>query len=77
MQVPFLFALDIHVRLLVALPLLIAAELYVHEWSRGIVAQFLDHGIIACEDRPDLGYFVVIQIQKFRYLLLEGLRIAG
>ena len=48
-----------------------------HRASRGIVAQFLDHGIIACEDRPDLGYFVVIQIQKFRYPLPEGLRIAG
>jgi hypothetical protein len=50
-QLPFLFAVA-QVRLLVVLPLLIAAELFVHEWSRGIVRQFLDREIIAAEDRP-------------------------
>lgn len=51
-QLPFLSALAIHARLLAALPLLIAAELFVHEWSRNIVRQFLDRGLVAPEDRP-------------------------
>jgi uncharacterized membrane protein YbhN (UPF0104 family) len=51
-QVPFLFALDTQVRFLVALPLLIAAELFVHDWSRGLIRQFLDLGLIAPEDLP-------------------------
>jgi len=51
-QVPFLYALDTHVRLLVVLPLLIGSEIYVHDWSRGIIRQFLDREIIAAEDRP-------------------------
>ena len=51
-QLPFLFGLDVQVRLLVALPLLIAAELFVHDWSRGVIRQFLDRDIIASEDRP-------------------------
>jgi hypothetical protein len=47
-DIPFLFAFDTHARLL---PLLIAAEMYVHDWSRGLIRQFLDREIIAAEDR--------------------------
>ena len=50
--VPFLFDLDVHVRFLVALPLLIGAELIVHQRLRVTVSQFIDRGIIAPEDRP-------------------------
>ena len=51
-QLPFVSALALHARLLVALPLLIAAELFVHEWSRNIVQQFVERGLVAPEDRP-------------------------
>ncbi len=51
-QLPFLSALAVHTRLLVAMPLLIGAELFVHEWSRNMVRQFLDRDLIAPEDRP-------------------------
>ena len=37
--VPFLYALDAHARLVVVLPLLIGSEIYVHDWSRGIIAR--------------------------------------
>ena len=50
--VPFLFDLDVHARFLVALPLLIGAELIVHQRLRVTVSQFTDRGIIAPEDRP-------------------------
>ena len=50
--VPFLFDLDVHIRFLLALPLLIGAELVVHQRLRVTVSQFIDRGIIAPEDRP-------------------------
>ena len=49
--VPFLFDLDVHVRFLLALPLLIGAELMVHQRLRVTVSQFIDRGIVAPEVR--------------------------
>ncbi len=46
-RVPFLYDLDVHVRFLLALPLLIAAEPIVHQWLRAVVAQFKERDIIA------------------------------
>ena len=43
---PFLYDIDIHARLLLALPLLIIAELVVHQRMRGVVGQFLSRGLI-------------------------------
>ena len=74
-EVPFLFALDTHVRLLVVLPLLIAAELFVHEWSRSIVAQFLDRGLIASEDRPRFNDIVASALRLRNSVILELLLI--
>jgi hypothetical protein len=48
--VPFLLDLDVHVRFLVAIPLLIGAELVVHRRIRPVVGQFLERQII-----PDSG----------------------
>jgi hypothetical protein len=44
--VPFLLDLDVHVRFLVALPLLIVAELVVHHRMRFVVKQFLERHLI-------------------------------
>jgi hypothetical protein len=44
--VPFLYDVDVHARFLVALPLLIVAELVVHERMRGVVAQFITLGLV-------------------------------
>src|SRR5512139_1261492 len=43
---PFLRDVETHVRLLLALPLLIVAELVVHLRMRPVVGQFLDRGLI-------------------------------
>ena len=43
---PFLYDVELHVRLLVALPLLIVAELVVHQRMRPVVAQFVERGLI-------------------------------
>src|SRR5262245_42288435 len=44
--VPFLKDIDTHIRLLVALPLLIVAELVVYQRMRPLVRQFLERGLI-------------------------------
>ena len=44
--VPFLLDIDVHVRFLVALPLLIVAELVVHQRMRFVVRQFLERNLI-------------------------------
>ena len=43
---PFLLDLEVHVRFLVALPLLIVAELVVHQRMRFVVKQFLERNLI-------------------------------
>jgi hypothetical protein len=57
--VPFLFDLDVHCRFLLALPLLIGAELIVHRRLRATVSQFIDRGIVAPEDRPRFDEIIV------------------
>jgi len=44
--VPFLLDVDVHIRFLVALPLLIVAELVVHQRMRFVVKQFLERHLI-------------------------------
>jgi hypothetical protein len=51
-KVPFLYDIEAHVRFLVALPILIAAELSVHLRIRVGVQQFVERGIIVSEDIP-------------------------
>jgi hypothetical protein len=50
-QLPFLLDVSIHARLLVALPLLIWAELIVHRRLRLVVRQFMDRGLISAGSR--------------------------
>ena len=45
-RVPFLHDIDAHVRFLVALPLLIAAEVVVHQRMRVVVGQFTSLGLV-------------------------------
>jgi hypothetical protein len=51
-QLPFLRDVEVHVRLLVALPALIAAELLVHSRIRPIVKAFLSRRIVRQQDLP-------------------------
>src|SRR5439155_19010189 len=44
--IPFLRDFDVHVRFLVSLPLLIYAEVLVHERFRPVIAQFTERNII-------------------------------
>ena len=51
-KLPFLYDIEMQVRFLVALPLLIAAELVVHQRLRLVVGQFIDRDIITKEVLP-------------------------
>jgi hypothetical protein len=50
-RVPFLVDIEVHVRFLVALPLLILAELVVHQRMRPVVREFLERRLIADASR--------------------------
>lgn len=50
-NVPFLYDLETHIRFLVALPLLLLAELVVHQRMKPVIQQFIDRGIITAETR--------------------------
>lgn len=52
---PFLCDIDIHLRLLLALPLLILGELIVHQRMRGVVGQFLSRGLIPDASRANFN----------------------
>ncbi len=49
---PFLYDVELHARLLLALPLLIIAELVVHVRLRPVVQQFLERGLIPDSELP-------------------------
>ncbi len=50
-KLPFLLDVEIHARLLLALPLLIVAELMVYQRMRRLVPQFLERGLIPDSQR--------------------------
>jgi len=49
-SLPFLYDIDAHARFLIALPLLLAAELFVHQRMRNVVRQFFERGLIPDSD---------------------------
>ena len=65
--VPLPFAADLgaQVRLLLALPLLIAAELIVHQRVQATVRQFIDRGIIAPADRAQFDA-IIASVMRLR-----------
>ena len=63
-SVPFLLDVDVHVRFLLAMPLLIAAELVVHRRIRSVVALFLERQLI-----PES------EITRFRSAIASAMRL--
>jgi len=51
-SLPFLRDIEAQVRFLVALPILIAAELIVHQRGRGVILAFVDRGLVRPADVP-------------------------
>jgi len=74
--VPFLMDISVHVRFLVALPLLIAAELVVHRRMRPLVNQFLDEDLIPEGARTRFGAAVASALRLRNSVAAEVVMIA-
>ena len=74
--VPFLKDVDVHVKFLVVIPLLIIAELVVHQFMRPIVVQFQKQGLIPDSAKPRFDAAVASALKLRNSLLAEVLLIA-
>jgi hypothetical protein len=74
--VPFLMDVDAHVKFLVVVPLLIAAELVVHQRMRPLVEQFLKQGLIPESARTGFDSAVASAMRLRNSVLAEVLLIA-
>ena len=73
---PFLYDINTNCRFLVALPLLIYAELVVHIRMRGIVGQFLERDLISQAQREKFFAIVQSAMRLRNSIVLELLLIA-
>jgi hypothetical protein len=74
--VPFLLDVEVHVRFLVALPLLIVAELIVHRRMRPLLQQFLERNLIPENAMPRFEAAIASAFRLRNSLLAEALLIA-
>ena len=74
--VPFLLDVEAHVRFLVALPLLIIAELVVHQRMRFVVRQFLERNLIPESALPRFDNAIASAFRLRNSVLAEVLLIA-
>ena len=70
-RVSFLYDLEMHVRFLVALPLLLVTEWVVHSRLRPVVLQFIDRGIITPENRAGFDACIQSALRLRNSLLIE------
>jgi hypothetical protein len=73
--VPFLLDIEVHVRFLVALPLLIVAELVVHQRMRFVVRQFLERNLIPQNALPRFEEAIASAFRMRNSVLAEVLLI--
>jgi len=74
--IPFLLDVDVHVRFLVTLPLLIVAELVVHQRMRLVVSQFLERNLIPASALPRFDAAIASAFRLRNSVLAEVLLIA-
>lgn len=74
--IPFLYDLDLHIRFLVSLPLLIAAERVVHERILPTLRQFVDRGLVPAQERSRFDEAVAGAMRLRNSVLAECLLIA-
>jgi len=70
-KVDFLHDIDAHIRFLIALPVLIAAELIVHQRVRLVVRQFVDGGIVVPEEMPKFRAAINSAVRLRNSVVLE------
>jgi hypothetical protein len=74
--IPFLLDVEVHVRFLVALPLLIVAELVVHQRMRFVVRQFLERNLVPATALPRFDAAITSALRLRNSVLAEVLLIA-
>jgi hypothetical protein len=74
---PFLRDVDVHVRFLVALPLLILAEIVIHQRMRPVVSQFLERNLVPPEARAQFAEALGAAHRLRNSVLAEVLMIAA
>lgn len=67
---------EVHIRFLLALPLLIAAEVFMHGRIRRIVPEFLARGLIAPQDQPRFEKTVASAIRLRNSVIVEVILLA-
>ena len=75
-SVPFLFDIEVHVRFLVALPLLVLAELVVHRRMRPLLQQFVERNLVPESAMPRFEAAVVSAFRLRNSVLAEVLLIS-
>ena len=74
-KVPFFYDIDVHVRFLVALPLLLVAELLVHQRIRLTVRQFIERGIVLSQTRLQFEAIIGSAMRLRNSMVIEVLLI--
>jgi hypothetical protein len=74
--IPFLLDLGVHTRLLMSVPLLLAAEVLIHHWGKQIVRQFCDRDLVAPEDQPRFESIIASAMRLRNSALMEVLVLA-
>jgi len=75
-RVPFLVDIEVHARFLLALPLLIVAELVVHQRMRPVARQFLERGLIPERSRVRFDLAMASAVRLRNSVVAEVLLIA-
>src|SRR5262249_47454765 len=75
-KVPFLYDIDAHARFLLALPLLMVAELVVHQRLRTVVRQFLEREIVTEAGRAKFDAAIASAMRWRNSIVAEVLLIA-
>ena len=69
--VPFLYDFAVHARFLVAVPILLLAELVVHERIQRVVQQFLKEGLVPAETLPGFRDAIASTMRLRNSLIIE------
>ncbi|MGR8941068.1 MAG: hypothetical protein ACU83P_05705, partial [Gammaproteobacteria bacterium] len=70
-KVPFIYDVDVHVRFLLTLPLLLVAELVVHQRIRQTVRQFIERKIVPARSVPDFEALIGSAMRLRNSVLIE------
>ena len=70
-KVPFLYDFEVHTRFLLSLPLLLVAELLIHQRFRPIIQQFVKSGVVSPEILPQFQTIIDAALRLRNSVLIE------